>query len=198
MARPASISIIKSRNFASTRRQGFTLVELMIASVLSLIVFAALFSAYIFMARNLARIANFQQQQVQNRRVLFVVAKDVDEAVQVTTPLPASLILTLPPRPPSPDTTVVTYTYDSAAHTLTRVAVTGALPSSTTVLLSNLTSFTFAYFDESGGASPPPVFIKQIALSYSSAVGDRPNGTQSGDSVVSSRMVLRSKPPLGQ
>ena len=173
------------------------MVELMIASVLSLIVFAALFSAYIFMGRNLARIANFQQQQTQNRRALFVVAKDVDEAVQVSAPLPASLILTLPPRPPSPDITTITYTYDSSAHTFTRVAVTGT-SSSTTILLNNLTSFVFAYFDESGGAAPPQVFIKQIQFSYSSAVGDRPNGTQAGDSLVSSRMVLRSKPPLGQ
>ena len=149
------------------------------------------------MARNLTRIANFQQQQVQNRRALYVMAKDVNEAVQVSSPLPASVSLTLPPRPPSPDSTYLTYTYDSTAHTLTRHAVTGAVMSNT-ILLSNLTTFTFAYYDESGGSSPPLDFIREIQFSYTSAVGDRPNGTQSGDTVASSRMVLRSKPPLGQ
>ena len=169
----------------------------MVAAVLSTIVFAAIFSAYIFMARNLTRIANFQQQQVQNRRALYVIAKDVNEAVQLTFPLPGSLALKLPPRPPSPDATNLTYTYDATAHTLTRHAVVGAT-SSDTVLLSNLTSFTFTYFDDAGGPSPSLNFIKQIQFNYTSAVGDQPNGTQSGDKVASARMVLRSKPPLGQ
>jgi len=172
----------------------------MIAAGLSVIVFAAIFSAYIYMARNLTRIANFQQQQVQNRRVLYVMAKDVNEAVQVTdTPPPTStfLGLRLPPRPPSSDATFLTYTYNAGTHTLSRQIVTGT-SSTNEVLLSNLTGFSFVYFDESGVISPPLAFIKQVQFTYSSAVGDRPNGTQSGDSVASSRMVLRSKPPLGQ
>lgn len=200
MARRASIFTTKSRSLTGNDRRAFSLVELMIAAGLSVIVFAAIFSAYIYMARNLTRIANFQQQQVQNRRVLYLMAKDVNEAVQVTdTPPPSAAFvgLKLPPRPPSPDATLLTYTYDAVAHTLTRHGVTGAVITND-VLLSNLTGFSFVYFDESGVVSPPLAFIKQIQFTYTSAVGDRPNGTQSGDAVASSRMVLRSKPPLGQ
>ncbi len=190
MVKPASTFITKSRGPTCNNRRGFTLVELMVASVLSAVVFAALFSAYIFMARSLTRMANFQQQQVQNRRALYVMEKDINEATHVTTALPGTLQLTLSV------TTVVTYTYDSSAHTLTRVAV-GSSPS-TTVLLSNLTSFSFSYFDKNGAASPSLPFLMQVQMSYTSAVGDGPNGTRSADTVVSSRMVLRSKPPLGQ
>jgi len=173
----------------------------MIATVLSAIVFGAIFSAYLFMARKLTRLAYFQQMQVQNRRVLYVVGKDVGEAIQVTSALPASLGLTLPPRAPSPNPTFITYTYDPAAQTLTRLAVegTGGTP---TVLLKNLTAFTFTYFDQAGAVGPPTVFIKEIEFSYSSALGTNADiswrSTKSSDSVVSSRMVLRSKPPLGQ
>ena len=67
MARMASAFITNGKPPQPGPLRGFTLVELMLASVISAIVFAAIFSAYIFMARNLARMANFQQQQVQNR-----------------------------------------------------------------------------------------------------------------------------------
>lgn len=169
--------------------------------VLSAIVFAAIFSAYLFMARKLTRLAFFQQMQVQNRRVLYVVGKDVGEAVQVTSAQPASLSLTLPPRAPDPNPTFVTYTYDPAAQTFTRVTIAGTGGTST-VLLKNLTAFTFTYFDQAGATAPPTVFIKEIEFSYATSLGATADiswkSTQSSDSVVSSRMVLRSKPPLGQ
>ena len=192
MAKPASTFITRSKGRCWTGRRGFTLVELMLASVLSAIVFAALFSAYIFMARNLTRMANFQQQQVQDRRALYVLTKDISEATQVTAALPAQLSLTLATQP---STTAITYLYDATLHQLTR-QVNGAVPAP--VLLSNLTSFSFSYFDKNGAPSPPVPFLMQVQMSYTSAVGDRPNGTQSADTVVSARMVLRSKPPLGQ
>ena len=186
MARMASTFITSGKWPLSRGRYGFTLVELMIATVLSAIVFGAIFSAYIFMGRNLTRLANFQQQQVQNRRVLYVLSKDVNEATQVTTALPASLAITLPSGG-------VTYTYDPAAQTLTRQ--TGP---TTTILLSNLTNFAFSYFDQYGASTASAINIKQIALNYSSSVGDRANGTKASDSVASSRIVLRGKPALGQ
>jgi len=194
MEKQALTFITKSKGPFRKDERGFTLVELVIASVLSAVVFAAIFSAYIFMARNLTRLANFQQQQVQNRRVLNVVSKDVNEASQLNFPSNAvTLQLVLPTLPSS---TLVTYTYDATAQTLTRQAVGST--NSTTVLLSNLTSFTFNYFDKSGTASPPFNFIKEIEMTYRSAVGVGTSGTQAGDSVVSSRMVLRSIPPVGQ
>ena len=198
MARTASIFTTNGSGVRRTGRRGFTLVELMIAAALSAIVFAAIFSAYLFMARNLTRLANFQQQQVQNRRALYVIAQDVNGAVQVNNAQPALLILTIPPPPPPPTVaaTVVTYTYDPVAQTLTRQAV-GPTPS-TAIVLSNLTSFAFSYFDQYGASTASTINIKQIALGYTSAVGDRANGTQSSDSVASSRIVLRGKPSLGQ
>jgi prepilin-type N-terminal cleavage/methylation domain-containing protein len=187
------MSIINAKRTFRPGQRGFTLVELMVASVMSALVFAAIFSAYVFMARNLTRLANFQQQQVQNRRVLNLMAKDVNEATQVTAALPALLVLTLPTLPSA---TIITYTFDSTAHILTRQAV-GPRPSDA-VLLSNLTTLAFSFYDSSGQATTSAITIKQVGLSYASAVGDPLNGTQSRDSVVSSRMVLRGKPPLGQ
>ena len=197
MARPVSTSITSARPPRHAGRRGFTLVELLIATILSAIVFAAIFSAYIFMARNLTRMANFQQQQVQNRKAFFVVGQDVSGASVLVNASPTILVLTIPaPPPPSLDPpTTITYTYDGVAHTLTRQAV-GPAPS-TYVLLSNLTNFTFAYYDKSGIPNGFTTNIKQVEMRYSSAVGDNANGTQSSDTVVSARMILRGVASFG-
>ena len=182
---------INARRTFRAGQRGFTLVELMVASVMSALVFAAIFSAYLFMARSLTRLAHFQQPQVQNRRVLNILAKDVSEAVQVNSALPASLVLRLSSG------NIITYTYTSTStpQTLTR-QVNTIIPAP--VLLSNLPTLSFSFFDSSGATTASTITIKQIGLSYTSAVGDPGQGTQSRDSVVSSRMVLRGKPPLGQ
>jgi prepilin-type N-terminal cleavage/methylation domain-containing protein len=193
MARPVSTCITSDRRLRCSSGRGFTLVELMLASVLSAIVFAAIFSAYIFMARNLTRLANFQQQQVQDRQALYYVTKDVSDAVQLAAATTTSLVLTSSTGP------VITYTYTPpivspfTPGVLTRQVDAG--PSS--VLLANLTSFTFAYYDKSGVATGLPSSIKQVEMRYTSAVGDKLNGTQASDAVISSRMVLRGVPSFG-
>jgi|GEM_PF-3780032 len=175
---------------------GFTLVELMLASVLSAIVFAAIFAAYIFIARNLARIANIQQQQVQDRRAFYVVSKDVNDAVQITSAQQYSMTLRLS----SGDIIVYSCTIPVIGPplipgTLTR-QVNGASPAP--VVLSNLVIFTFNYFNKSGTSGATAQNTKQIEMSYTSAVGVSANGTQARNIVVSQRMLLRGKPYLGQ
>ena len=168
----------------------------MLASVISAIVFLAIFSAYIFMARNLTRLANFQQQQVQDRRAFYVVSKDVNDATNVTSATSTSLSLTLSSgasidytyTPPIPGPPLI-------PGTLTR-RVNGVMPAP--ILLSNLTSFTFNYFNQTGVGPASMINTKQIEMVYSSAVGDGANGTRAPDNVVSSRMVMRGRPAFGQ
>jgi prepilin-type N-terminal cleavage/methylation domain-containing protein len=172
------------------RRGGFTLVELMIATVLSAVVFAAIFSAYLFMARNLGRLTYNEQQQTQNRRALFQFSKDVGDATSISgTPTSSSLILVLPSGN-------VTYSY--ASNKLTRTTTT------TTTLLSNLVSFTFVYYPKSGTTalsgtiSNPNITVFRISMEYTSAVGSSSNGTQATVSMVSPQIVLRNRPTFGQ
>jgi hypothetical protein len=64
-------------------------------------------------------------------------------------------------------------------------------------LLTNLTAFTFGYYDKSGLPTTVLTRVKQVELRYSSAIGDRPNGTESSNTIISARMVLRGVPSFG-
>jgi hypothetical protein len=164
----------------------------MIAATLSAIVFAAIFSAYLFMGRNLTRLTNTQQQLSQSRQALYRLSKDVAEATAITTATDTSLVLTTTAG-------TVTYTYTSGTQKLTRTV--GA---TVTTLVTNLPTFTFAYYSRSGTtALTTPVTnaninIYKLEMRYTSAVGSSPNGTQSQLQIVSPRLVLRGKPILGQ
>jgi prepilin-type N-terminal cleavage/methylation domain-containing protein len=197
--------------------RGFTLVELLVATAVSLVVFAALFSAYIYIARNLTRITFVQQQSMQSSRLLRLFANDIGSAVRAITASNQQLILQMPP--PAGNQVTYTYTYVSPDHgTLQRTDTTGS-----SVILDGITplpfqasapfaSNIFNYYSIAGTplltaptTSPPtatsvlnPAEIKQIELSYMCVDGVANNGTEARNTVVSSRMVLRNKPPLGQ
>ncbi len=200
----------KSQRRFSTR--GFTLVELMTAALISLIVFAALFSAYIFIARNITRNSFGHQLALQNSRIVRFFATDVGAASRVISASNRQLILQFP------DASTVTYLYTPAAQTLQRtspsgtITLTGITPLPLTFSPTGLSSNIFNYYDQAGtsmlpvpGSYPPPVTsvlivvdIRQIEMSYLSTAGVASSGTQISHAVVSSRMDLRGKMPLGQ
>ena len=66
-------------------RGGFTLVEIMVASGVSFVVFAGILAAYLFLGRNLTRLVNLQQQDAQSRGMLRQFTQDVSAACQVLT-----------------------------------------------------------------------------------------------------------------
>lgn len=171
---------------------GFTLVELLLATMMSALVFAAIFSAYLFVARNLTRLTNTQQQLTQTRTAIFRLTRDVNEATAITTAADSSLILTVPSG-------TATYTYNSGTQILTRT-----IGGVTTTLVTNLTTFRFYYYSKGGSTalttpvSNPNVLVGQLEMRYTSAAGSSANGTQSGFTTVSSRLVMRSKTILGQ
>ena len=210
---------MRCTNANSRRRpaeRGFTLVELLVAAAVSLVVFAALFSAYIYIARNLTRITFVQQQSMQSSRLLHLFANDVNSAVQASTASNQQLVLILP----GGNQVTYTYTYVSSDHgTLQRTDNAGS-----SVLLTGITplpfqastpyaSNVFNFYSLSGAnlllpppiASPPATSsvvnladIKQIELSYMCVDGAADNGTEARNTIVSSRMVMRNKLPLGQ
>jgi prepilin-type N-terminal cleavage/methylation domain-containing protein len=90
---------------------GFTLIELMISMSLLAIVFAAVFSAYLFLGRNLTRLVNVQQQQVQSRRTLRTFTQDLSSASQLTTATSTQIALS---KPAGNGTATVTFRYANA------------------------------------------------------------------------------------
>lgn len=190
----------------------FTIVELMIATALSAVVFAAIFSAYLFIARNLTRLAYTQQQMVESRDALYRLGKDVREATGFSTATDTTLDLVL-------SSGIVRYVYAAGTGTLTRsFPYPGGTP---TILVHNITgqdplpkitgdtfSYTFFTYYSKTGTSPilsapgaivnPNFFVGKVEMRYISGLGRSGDSTRSSISVVSSRMILSGKTPVGQ
>ncbi len=177
-----------SRTSAHSRRgaAAFTLTELLIAVSLSAILFAAVFSAYLFLGRNLTRLVNGQQQQVESRRALRLFTQDLSAAFRLTTASASQLTLTTT----TASTPTVTYTYSSGNSTLTRTDSSG-----TQTLVRGITpnTFAFTYYNETGATVTALQSIKSVEMSFSTTHGSTTAGTQAAYRTVSPRVVLRNK-----
>ena len=182
---------------------GFTLVEVMIGMTLALMVAASVLVCFVFLSRNLTRLQTQQRFEAQGRRALLYFSQDVRMATSITsvTPTASSLTLTLPT---SSSTTTVTYTYTSGANaTGTLARNPGFLGTSASpALLSNISSFSFSYYDRY--SSPYTTLssylngIKQVSLTVTLQSPASWNSTQTlfTYQVSSGRIILRNKTVL--
>lgn len=179
---------------SSRSEGGFTLVELLIGATLSAAVMAAVLSSYIYVGRQLARLANQQILETEGRRTLANFSRDVRLASGISgTPSATGVTLS---QPTSTGTTTVAYSYNSGAGTLTRTPASGTAQ----VLLRNINTngLTIRYYDTSN--NPYTTYtdylsgIKQISLEFSTQLGTANNGTQTNIyEVASNRLILRNR-----
>jgi len=166
--------------------RAFTLVELLIGASLSAAVMAAVLSSYIYLGRNLARLANQQTLETESRRAIAYFVKDVEAATGISgTPNVSKIGLTVPT---ANGTNTITYRYNNsttaepdtisgtnvtmAATSLTRYVYNGSTLTSQ-VLLRNIsdasaTNFDlfFRYYDASGGAYDSGGYPYTTSTSY--------------------------------
>ena len=186
---------------ASRGTGGFTLFEVMLVTFISAFVFAGVLSAYIFLGRGLARQVNEQSLESRARLALFWVSHDVSTGISITAQNPGAGITGTLMTLNVPALGSVSYAVDWTGGTgqgiLTRQV--GANPSLT--LLTNLTSFSFGYYDPAGNAvtvpaaapASPQINIKQVYMSYTSSAGVAFTGSQSNYTVVSPRLILKNQ-----
>jgi prepilin-type N-terminal cleavage/methylation domain-containing protein len=177
----------------STAASGFTLMELMIVMTLLAILSLGVISAYLFMGRNLERLAKTQEQDVAARRLLRQFTQDVGIANGFTSITSSTLTFTVPTAGAN---TTISYVYDTTQSTLTRTDASGSLS-----ILKNIdTSVTtngFTYYDESATTLTLPLAsaanVKRIGFSFTTKSGNAAVGTQSSYVIVSPRVVVRNK-----
>ena len=182
------MSRISVHSTARRARRAFTLTEVLVATTLSAMVFAAVFGAYLFLGRNLTRLVSLQRQEVESRRTLRQFTADLSAAIQLTTATPTQLVLT---KPASSGTTTVSYLYSASEGTLRR-----AIGSDTQTLASGVTELRFDYFNGSGSATSNVQNIKGVELVLATAMGNAASGTLARATTVSPRILLRNKPAL--
>lgn len=201
--------------------QGFTLVELLVATSIATILIAGMLSSYLFLGRNLVRDTNRQQLEAQSRNLLQAFARDVGVADRIagaynsaddinsdsswqTMPTSSQAVFRMSPPNGSGGTYhyAVTYTYDANADTVTRVVSSGlnsgTPPSSfnanNLILLTHASSFSFNYLDRAANTAGNQLGIKQIEVaSFTLTNGTAATGTQSIFTGASGRLVLRNQ-----
>jgi Tfp pilus assembly protein PilW len=175
---------------SATTDSGYTLVELMIGMSLWIIVITVTLVAWMFIGRNFRRMQNSQYLEAHARSTFQIFGNDVSTATKVTAATATGLTLTVPAGS-------VSYTYSSANGTLTRTDTTGT----NTVLISDLTAFSFNYFSTTGTtaiSSPSMPSIKKIELAFSSQISNASDKDQkvSTYSTISPRVALSNLPLL--
>ncbi|MBC7369104.1 MAG: prepilin-type N-terminal cleavage/methylation domain-containing protein [Undibacterium sp.] len=169
--------------------RGFTLVEALVASTLSAMLMLAILSSYIFLGRNLTRLANLQIVEAKSRIALGLLARDFQRASAVGSATSAGVTLTVPGG-----TVTYTYTYP----TLTRVSTVASDSFANADLFGgDCTAFSFSYYSTTGATALSgtvvPLSVKRIGVSFTVEGGTTAVGTWVSRQTVSSRVLLRNK-----
>ncbi len=179
------------------------MVELLVSTSLAAIVLAAVLSSVLMINRSGYLLNNYIEMEKQARNALetFAIDARMTENVEWTRTSDGTLVaITLIP----PDTKSVTYTYNSAAGTLTRTDNTAL---TTRTLVSGIQSLAFTaykYSEATGLAAINPSIAvtsdtllkndtKMVQISLS-ALRTRSTLADATNNVVSARYVLRNKP----
>jgi len=184
----------------STSKAGFTLVELLIAASLGAILMASVLSTYLYVGRNLARLASYQTLETESRKTLSYLSKDFALAQSVksgTTPTGYSVTLVLPSGE-------VVYSYDSTTKGLRRQATFGTSPDLTFLKNASCecTTFSFRYFTTTDGAptnqvaptANVPYSIKQIQVRFVvESPGSWSAQTRTRFETASARVLFRNR-----
>jgi Tfp pilus assembly protein PilW len=191
----------RSRSPRAAGARAFTLLEVMMVTLISAFVFAGVLSAYIFLGRGLARQINEQGLESRTRLALYWLTQDVSSASAIAAQNPGSdatgdqFTLTIPGS-----SGTVTYHCDwsggAGLGILERVPSSG----STLVLLTNLSTISFGYYDITGSSVTVPasnslsqINIKQVYMTYTTTAGVKSTGSQSNLTVVSPRVMMKNK-----
>jgi hypothetical protein len=122
----------------NSRRAGYSLMELLVGVTIGMLVLAAVGSFFLFSLRSFGSIANYSDLNRKDRYAGDLLTRDIRNAIQVASLTASQLVLQAPPAGGS---NYVTYTYDSAARSLTRADNT-----STKTLLTGVASCTFSIY----------------------------------------------------
>jgi Tfp pilus assembly protein PilW len=173
----------------------------MMVTFISSFVFAGVLSAYIFLGRGLSRQMNAEGLESRTRLALYYFTQDVSSASSITAQNPGAETTGTQMTLTIPGSNNISYYCDwsqgATKGTLERQV--GANPY--LILLTNLTAFSFQYFDPTSNSvtvpasapANPQINIKQVCMTYSVSAGYAPSGNQSQFTVVSPLVILKNQ-----
>lgn len=177
---------------------GFTLVEVMVATAISVFILAGVLTANLQIMRSGVRITQYAEMEAQVRRGLDYLGRDLKSALDITWNSETDITLTLPV--PDGTTTKVTYAWTAASGSFFRVP--GASSTVTTgrlelvrgipALAGGLPGLSFARFDYNGVAATTDATTKRITVTMNVA-RSATTAVAANQNSVSVSFTLRSK-----
>lgn len=184
--------MITTTTRSKTRRGGFTLSEIVIATGVGSIVLVGVLTTFVLLARSGANAANYNQMEAQSRRALEELSRDLRMASAVTWNSTTSITLLVPDNYTSTSNRV-TYAYDATNKLFYRVPGTAAATSPKTVLVRNVMSLVYARYDRVDNVSSSDATTKRIQLTM--GINTLAGVTVSvSNNILSASYILRNKP----
>ncbi len=195
--RPRPTGSVIPRGWASAR--GFTLVEFMVAALLSGLVLTGVISTNLQLMRSGVRLTQYAEMSTQVRRGLEPLGVDLKSASAIKWNSASDITLTIPTVAGS--TRQVTYAWTSATQSLFQVpGADSTVTAGRVYLVRGIVAFsdgtagaTFARFDRNGVAATTDLATKSVQIIVNVA-RSAPTVATTTDTAVSAGFVLRNKP----
>ena len=184
---------------ADGAHRGFTLVELMMAVLLSGLVMTGILTTNLQLMRSGVRVTQYAEMSSQVRRGVEQFEGDVKSAITLIWNNASDITLTLPAQ--NGTTSQVTYAWTSATQSFFRVpGASSAVTVGRIYLVNGIPSLPdgsagliFARYDRDGAVATTDAATKKVQVSLN-AVRTARTAATSTDTTVSAIFVLRNKP----
>jgi Tfp pilus assembly protein PilW len=182
-------------------------VEVLIASSLGAFVLAGVLTSFVLLGRSGVAVQNYSRMETEGRRTLEDFAQDVRMAsgIVLNTGSPYTSITLTFTAPEAPDTYAsygnqVTYAYDSSNSTLYVLPGSSSSTATRRVLMRDVTSLSFTFYDRLNNSTTALASIKRVLLSGrlqrnvdANATGNSSRFAVQSDTVVSACAVMRNR-----
>jgi len=190
---------ITTHSRAAAARRSFTLVELMIAVLLSGIVLAGVLTTSVQLMRGGVRLTQYAEMNTQIRRALEHLGVDLQNATAITWNGASDITLTVPAL--AGLTRQVTYAWTSATQSLFQVPGPDSnVTAGRIILVNGILAFSggaagvsFARFDRDGNTAFTDLATKRVQV-IMNVVRPVPTAAAATDTAVSAAFLMRNKP----
>jgi hypothetical protein len=182
-------------NSKNNATSGYTLVELMVASASSVLLFAGVASMMLYGGKTTAAMGNYMDLDKSSRNALDRLSTDIRQANRVTSCSSTQLVLETT-NPTTGVTNSLTYRYDTGSGTLART-FTGSAVTLLTGVKSNSVQFTMFQRNPVGGdvttnlITTSPATCKVVQVSW--ACSRNVLGLGETESAQSAKVVIRKE-----
>jgi prepilin-type N-terminal cleavage/methylation domain-containing protein len=175
-----------------SRRSGFTLVEILISSVLGSIVMAGVLSTFLFIGRSAVSVSNYGEMEAEARRGLEMFSQDVRMARDLTNFSATSVTLTVPT---STGVHFVIYSYNAGTKTFFRRAgatATAAAAATPVPIIRHVEVFSLKRYNLQQQLASNNLETKQLQLELRAVRRDFTKAINT-NTVLSARFIMRNK-----